>query len=241
MEDGSFEFALSIDEKFPDATTTISNNAQTVKPIEWSYDDGAENGIMAPRPDNIAGADNDWRAVVTLPVDLISFKVIERNCHALLTWKVQQKVSLDYFEIEYSTNGRRFDLLARLPARGGSFIEEYTFTNSTPDDWNIYRLKMVNRDGSFAYSEWVALELNCSEVDLYPNPVHLSDRTLTIDFGYGSIPNFIDIYSELGVQLYSIDTRDHSREKLTINLDRLSVGTYYVKIGAELHKFIVLQ
>jgi len=43
LSDGGFEAAISVDEKFPNASLTSSNNAQTVKPAQWSYDDGTND------------------------------------------------------------------------------------------------------------------------------------------------------------------------------------------------------
>jgi len=95
--------------------------------------DPDENGTAAPTPDNNSVNDDDWRDVnslVALPADLTRFSVKEKDCQALIEWTTIQEVNLDYFEIEYSRNGSDFDILARIPAKGNSFEQHYTWKNT---------------------------------------------------------------------------------------------------------------
>lgn len=247
--DGRFECTLIVDEKFPDASTISTHNAQTMKPphrtnsfVAWFA--AAENGTMAPSPDHLGLKDNNWRdinSLETLAVNLIRFSVVEKNGMAVLSWTSQQDINLAYFEIESSRDGYSFETLARTPARDGRFDQTYSFINKTPDDWNIYRLKMLNQDGTFAYSDWVVLKLKSAVIKLYPNPVFLSEGKLTIDFQGTPVPNFLDIYSEVGEQLYSVNIQHTSGQKVSVDISRLTMGIYYVKIGDNLQKFVVLD
>lgn len=205
--------------------------------------DAAENGTSAPTPDNNGSNDDDWRdanSLVALPVDLIYFSVKEKNCKALIEWTTEQEIDLDYFEIEYSRNGVDFELLSRIPAIGGSGRQYYTYENKNPDPWNLYRLKMVDLDGSFDNGDWAILELSCSEIEIYPNPIYLSEGSFVVSFKDGTIPLSIDIYNELGSLITSVSTSGMLDRNLEINLRRFSTGVYYLKIGSDNFEKIVI-
>lgn len=108
-----------------------------------------------------------------LPVRLASFDVSSDESAALLTWTTTEESNSDRFEIQRSTNGRQWYILGEVKSHGESInIETYTFLDSQPNvGENLYRLKMVDKDGSFTYSRIRNLAFSPIQIGVYPNPV----------------------------------------------------------------------
>jgi uncharacterized delta-60 repeat protein len=86
---------------------------------------------------------------VVMPLKLLGFTAIKEEKVNLLNWSTAQEVNLDQFEIERSTNGRDFSKVGQANAGTGRYI----FKDATPlQGLTYYRLKMINKDGSFEYS-----------------------------------------------------------------------------------------
>jgi len=119
----------------------------------------------------------DLNGNFTLPVELISFKADKQNQTVLLTWKTAQEQNSDRFEIERSSNGTAFNSKGSVAAAGNTnSITNYSFKDIDPmNGINYYRLKQVDKDGSFIYSRTVSVSFDASKnLIVFPNPV--SDR-----------------------------------------------------------------
>lgn len=109
-----------------------------------------------------------------LPVVLISFaaKKVENQAH--LTWNTSSEINSDYFEVQRSEDGKQWTLLDQVQSNGESkSLQSYTYIDISPlTGENLYRLKMVDNDGSFAYSKVVNLNFDhLPQSNVYPNPV----------------------------------------------------------------------
>ncbi|RXK57716.1 T9SS type A sorting domain-containing protein [Lacibacter luteus] len=108
-----------------------------------------------------------------LPVQLLSFSGNLANGQAQLQWRTSSEINTDHFVIERSVDGRTFAAAGKVNAAGNSAIEmRYSFADpSLTATVYFYRLKMVDADGSFAYSSVVKLQQNQSQkITVSPNP-----------------------------------------------------------------------
>ncbi|KAA0989165.1 T9SS type A sorting domain-containing protein [Dyadobacter aurulentus] len=159
-----------------------------------------------------------------LPVTLVSFVAVRQENQALLTWKTTSEINSDRFDIEHSINGKDWNLIGSVPARGErSDFEFYSFRDLNPAGGeNLYRLKMVDKDSSFAYSQIENLRFE-SEVVLYPNPV--SDGK---------------VYLESAAKIHQIrifDSRGNSVVNWhlahgSLDVSRLPAGSYVIQISS---------
>jgi hypothetical protein len=105
-----------------------------------------------------------------LPVTLISFEAAKSSEGTLLKWQTAEEKDFDRFEIERSDDPRMgFSLIGQ--ESGGQY--SYRFTDYiTMDRQFYYRLKMVDSDGSFRYSQIVTIAANVrnEQYAVYPNP-----------------------------------------------------------------------
>ncbi|WP_221390853.1 T9SS type A sorting domain-containing protein [Dyadobacter sp. NIV53] len=113
-----------------------------------------------------------------LPVALISFTAVKQGEDqetgiALLSWCTSSEINADLFRIERSENAKKWLEIGEVTANGDKTTEShYSFTDAVPlTGMNYYRLKMIDKDGSFAFSQIRNLDFG-SQISFYPNPVN---------------------------------------------------------------------
>ena len=154
-----------------------------------------------------------------LPVTLASFNVKKEGNTASLTWTTTAEMNSDVFEVEHSVNGKTWLKRGSVNASGeSSQSTSYSYTDALPEHGvNLYRLKMIDKDFTFAYSRIRNVEFNIVErTSMYPNPV-VDRLTLDVD----------DISLVTRIQLTDITGRpvfDKSRSSGNLS-DKLDVST----------------
>lgn len=113
-------------------------------------------GSLSVAGDLTGGGDIGSRAY-TLPVELTSFKVKGELYFVSLHWQTAAEINNDYFEVQYSSNGVDFVTLDFITGNGNSTkVNNYSFSDYNNPSNGFYRLKQVDFDGSFEYSDIVA-------------------------------------------------------------------------------------
>ncbi|MBC7722811.1 MAG: T9SS type A sorting domain-containing protein, partial [Pedobacter sp.] len=111
----------------------------------------------------------------TLPIELVSFKGSLIGSKATLQWVTATEINAKEFGIEKSSDGLGFAPIGTIAANNKSEGSSYTFDDANLSaNVNYYRLKLVDKDGSFKYSNVVALKSNnalITTLSLFPNPV----------------------------------------------------------------------
>jgi hypothetical protein len=177
----------------------------------------------------------------TLPVTLNSFQISLEGTTAQLKWVTTAETQSDYFEVEHSINGNTWQKIGKVNAYGNSnILRDYHFTDPLPvTGQNLYRLKMVDQDGSFTYSRIRTLNLKDASGDLsiYPNPS--SDILHIRDFSNVKEIVISDLQGRSVYQSAKISKSDGS-----VNIQNLAQGIYIVKITRlneelAIHKIVV--
>lgn len=110
-----------------------------------------------------------------LPVTLLSFKATVGDSKRVnLDWETTTEINSERFDIERSHDAKSWLLLGNVVANGESSVRQnYKFADQNPlSDESFYRLKMIDKDGTFAYSRIENIKItNAAELVLYPNPV----------------------------------------------------------------------
>ncbi|MBO9611370.1 MAG: cadherin-like domain-containing protein [Dyadobacter sp.] len=137
-----------------------------------------------------------------LPVTLIEFKATSEGGQALLSWATTSETNSDYFEVQHSRDAKNWRPLGRVESFGESAIRrDYTFVHQAmvPGE-NYYRLKMVDKDQTFAYSGIRNVESGVVGLATYPNPV--SDKIFLNDLPGRKISR-VTITNSSGTVVYS--------------------------------------
>jgi hypothetical protein len=92
---------------------------------------------------------------MVLPIELVSFNVKTIGDLIHLEWVTGSEINNEIFYIEHSTDGKTFSIIGSLLGAGNSSIENYySFidNNASFSDFNYYRIKQVDFDGTYSYS-----------------------------------------------------------------------------------------
>lgn len=109
-----------------------------------------------------------------LPVELSTFKISQNQHNPELTWKTQSERNVQMFEIQKSIDAVKFETVGTVQAVGNATTPQYyAFKDAAHNAVaTYYRLKMVDKDGSHAFS-WV-ISLNSiapkNKFNVFPNP-----------------------------------------------------------------------
>lgn len=149
----------------------------------------------------VSVADND------LPVILGDFTASREGSAVKIDWYTTLEVNSAYFEIQHSREAQNWKALAREASHQNSKDRNYyNYTHMMPASGiNYYRLKMVDLDGSFTYSNIKSIRMNgvaAEVVKIYPNPV--STGLLTIESAGGVAVKQVEIINGAGIRLYAV-------------------------------------
>ncbi len=107
-----------------------------------------------------------------LPVTLIKFTGKNNGSTNKLAWKVDNEDNVDYYELQRSGNGQKYTAVSQTKAVGNNnyFYEDNILFE--PASVYYYRLRIVDKDANFKYSEVIQLrnDLNRNFVTVNPNP-----------------------------------------------------------------------
>jgi hypothetical protein len=119
---------------------------------------------------------------VPLPVELSSFTAKLLDDIVQLKWSTETEVNNYGFDVERKVNGINWNKIGFVVGNGNSNSRKYySFTDNNLTGGNIfyYRLKQIDTDGKFEYSEIIELEYSPKNFALYqnyPNPFNPSTR-----------------------------------------------------------------
>jgi len=192
------------------------------------YDIGADevNGtgpvLTYPLDNTLVGAGTPSTPI--LPVYLVSFNASVINKQVLLQWKVANEINFKQYELEYSVDGITYQNIAVLSAVNQS-VYSYQY-NHTVNQKEFYRLKLVNNNGSFSYSNIVRLlPIGKFSVSVYPNPAR-EYISIAIN-GTANKQTEIILFDALGGQVKSITTTNNNNR---ISVQNLTKGLYHIQI-----------
>ncbi|HRG01580.1 MAG TPA: T9SS type A sorting domain-containing protein [Bacteroidia bacterium] len=174
------------------------------------------------------------QGTLPLPVELISFDGISANSYNNIFWKSAVEINFHHYELESSENGTSFSRIADIqPIGNQNSINSYEYL-----DFNFfkpityYRLKMVDQDNSFRYSNVIAIEYGSikeNKITVYPNPAsnELYISLLSSNQKNAAI-NIFDIYGRV---LYKQELDlSNGFENAYINTSEFASGTYIVNV-----------
>lgn len=106
-----------------------------------------------------------------LPVTLINFTGRNVGNANNLSWKVADEVNLDHYELQRSFDGQSFTDISQIKAAGNMNYSYSDDISGTTNTVYFYRLKMVDIDGSFKFSNVIKITVNRDLfVVVNPNP-----------------------------------------------------------------------
>jgi hypothetical protein len=177
-----------------------------------------------------------------LPVTLVSFTATARENTAELNWVTAEETNAERFEVQRSIDGKAWKAIGSIQAQGESKVRKtYTFADSKPEAGeNLYRLRMVDRDGTFTFSTIQSVRFESKlESSIYPNPV---SNELMLKVTSRKQVKTIRIDNLAGLQVYSSGPVDSGK----IDVSKLDAGVYVLRIthtdgSVHTHKFVHIK
>jgi photosystem II stability/assembly factor-like uncharacterized protein len=174
----------------------------------------------------------------SIPVELVSFSADNINSDVRLSWITASELNNKGFEIERKTINE-YESIAFIEGSGTSTeTRTYSFTDRNPGNGKyFYRLKQIDYDGSFKYSEEVSIDLNIPiEYGLkqnFPNPFNPTTK-IEFTLPYKTKVN-LEVYDILGQKVADLmdnylDSGDHS---VIFNGNNLPSGIYYYRLKTD--------
>lgn len=173
-----------------------------------------------------------------LPVELIHFDGFRKNEINIINWKTLSETNNDFFILERSEDGENYYEIAKVKGAGTSNIENtYTYNDyNTKSNTEYYRLKQVDFDGSYYYSNPIAISDNdISEIfllNIYPNP---ASNEFYLDFLSNSNDDIVITITDMfGKKLKSIEQNlSIGNNKLVVSTDKIDSGVLFVNISSK--------
>ncbi|MCX6295990.1 MAG: hypothetical protein NTX97_07980, partial [Bacteroidetes bacterium] len=163
-------------------------------------------------------------SVNPLPIELLSFTGYSLANGNQLNWVTATETNNDFFDLERSSDGIEFYKIATIDGAGNSTsIKNYEYYDANPlDGLNYYRLKQVDFNGDFFYSNIISIDKSIIEntfIQVFPNP---SSDIVNIITSNNITSLFI--YDMIGNIVYSNSTAQKS-----FQFDPIAKGFYLIK------------
>ena len=202
----------------------------------YFYDWQVSAGCESARVPVLATVNND-PGCVPLPVSLLTFKGQRKGAINSLEWVTSTEINNSGFALERSADGNNFSRLVFVPskANGGSSNTNlnYNFDDIKPLIGNgYYRLKQIDKDGKFVYSQVVLIKGSRSNAitlsSVYPNPT-FKDLNLVINSPVSEKLNLVVTDLTGRIMLNKAVQTVSGDNIFNLQVDRLASGTYFIK------------
>ncbi|MDT3697215.1 MAG: choice-of-anchor D domain-containing protein [Ignavibacterium sp.] len=218
-------------------------------PGDWVYTVNSMSSIDGnPSNELISGTKNGKvvcfsGGTVAVPVELTTFAANAVNGNVVLNWTTATEVNNQGFEIER----KLFDNWERIgfvPGSGSTTeLRSYSYTDANVAVGKyIYRLKQIDFDGQFKYSNEIEIEVGLPlEFGLdqnYPNPFN---PVTTIKFALPVSGNVnLSIYNSIGEKVVTLANQyyDAGYHQIEWKADKYSSGVYYYRIEAGVYNSV---
>jgi hypothetical protein len=187
----------------------------------------------------------------SIPVELASFSANVSGRNVMLNWITATELNNSGFEIERSADNLMWNKIGSVSGKGTTTEKSYySFEDNNPvNGKSYYRLKQMDYDGSFEYSNTVEVDVNIpikfSLEQNYPNPFN---PTTSIKYTINSKQNVqLSVYNVLGKEIALLVNEEKPAGNYEVNFDasNLSSGVYFYELRAgdfvDMKKMILIK
>ncbi len=172
-----------------------------------------------------------------LSVEFLDFSATAMESEVVLKWTTLSEIDNAGFEVERSKDALHWETLTFVKGNGTTndlsqydFIDSEAFTGT-----NYYRLRQIDTDGQYSYSDIVTAYLSNSklEVRTWPNPVQNS-----LYYTISSEENEeyqVALYNAVGIKVFSEIAFNTGEAR--IDIAHLPMGNYYLSIYTPSNQF----
>ncbi|MGI9173731.1 MAG: T9SS type A sorting domain-containing protein [Rhodothermales bacterium] len=194
------------------------------------HDPGASLAVMQ---------DMGW-SVTALPVELVSFKATTAGTDVQLSWRTASETGSLGFEVEHRYLDDAFKRVAFVES-AGTTSEPQAYQHQVGDlapGQHVFRLRQVDTDGTFAYSQAVEVTIGLEEQPalavVYPNPFN-PQTTLTLTLAQPQQVR-VEVFDALGrhvAVLHEGKLSANTAHRFTFDGSGRASGIYFIQSVGE--------
>ncbi len=200
-----------------------------IKVLGWGYN-------TTPNASITAGQTSPSGTCLVLPVELTSFAALPQSESIRLQWRTETEKDNAGFELQRSDDGQDFQTLQFLAGAGSTTEkQEYSFDDKTVRKGQsyFYRLKQIDNNGTFEYSDIVRATLASDKLvleQISPNPVVLNSAVQLRMRLPQAAEVIVTVFDMRGIAVHTEQhTLAEGLQTLPVQLTGLSAGAYFVK------------
>lgn len=229
-----------------DSTIPITEPAPTITHITETTNDPSSISLVFIRQDATTNdilidgirVSTSWEQA-PLPVQLTSFTAIVNGNLVHLNWSTSTELNNYGYNIERRTESEKWVKIGFVPGHGNSnSVKNYKFIDdSSPAGKLFYRLKQVDFDGKYEYSNEVEVQVDRPlKLVLFQNRPNPFNPKTEIKFELPNKSNVeLDIYNMLGEKILNLARgfMNAGEHEVSFNACSLSSGVYLYKLTTE--------
>jgi hypothetical protein len=182
---------------------------------------GAPNGDISGNDSTCADANQvQTVCMASMPVELLDFSVRKDETKVLVSWSTASEFNNKGFEVQRSSNGVDWQVLGFIDGHATTDrLITYSFIDDQPSfNMNYYRLKQIDFDGSYDFSNINMVDFSSDVIKVFPNPA--VDQ---INFSEEYRGSYV-VYNSLGEVVLS------GFVTTSIQVDQLKAGVYFIRL-----------
>ncbi len=179
------------------------------------------------------GGDGTPGCLNPLPVEYVSYKATAVNdTEVRLDWTTASELNNSHFDVQYSLDGVNFRTIDEVIGNGTTQLkQDYSYIHTSPViGLNYYRLKQVDFDGAFQYSELRAVRLERTGKIVINPSAAIAEITVELAEVTGD-NSLIEIYDMVGRSVL-VSNFDGALNTKTLDISNLQKGYYVVRVQA---------
>jgi len=225
-------------------------SAQSPADLSVINDDVAQSSQFTVITPRVAPYGNDWYMefeikdfsefnpyigeLNILPLQWLSFTAARQKDVVNLNWQTTAEINTSHFEVQWGADALNFNTKGTVQAKNQPGTNSYSFNHMAAGSGkNYYRLKQVDKDGRFAYSNVISAEVNSVEdIILSPNPAH---DNLTVQWPANIAAKQIRVFDGAGKQVLQ-QIISPSSQQAQLNIQKLASGWYILSVEGATQK-----
>jgi len=212
--------------------------------------ESASNAMIGSGGVNVTTKTLSWNGITTfseftgigngtaLPIELLSFTADATDKDVILNWTTVSEINNHYFEVERSIDTKTSKSVGKLNgAVNSNTLLTYNLIDENPETGtSYYRLKQVDYDGKFTYSEWIPVKFE-GEEKMQLTQFAVNREASAVNFTFSNLPiesvnATITVFDVSGRLVYDQAVPNISRAwNGNITLGNLSKGNYIARFG----------
>ena len=166
--------------------------------------------------------------LAALPVSIVYFSGKLVGNKVVLNWEVENEINFNRYQIERSFNGSDYSFIGSVKASGN---RSYSFNDNAEVIRGrrvYYRIKQIDNDGSFKYSEIFTLHIPLNtKFTVYPNP---ATTYIHLQMNNNSNDKVVVQVSDASGKIIINKNYTTANGLINISTQPLSTGSFIVKI-----------